>query len=75
MVSHDLHFSKFEALTSLQVLICLMITVMAVRKIASSINVPDDWFGGDPCLPAGYPCTGIVCNDVNPSRVIMMYNC
>ncbi|XP_057865881.2 putative leucine-rich repeat receptor-like serine/threonine-protein kinase At2g14440 isoform X1 [Cryptomeria japonica] len=46
--------------------------VMTIRTIASSINVPDDWFGGDPCLPAGYACTGIICNGDNPSRVIIL---
>ncbi|GLJ14501.1 hypothetical protein SUGI_0234560 [Cryptomeria japonica] len=45
---------------------------MAIRKIANSINVPDDWFGGDPCLPSGYACTGIVCNEEKPSRVIIL---
>ncbi|GLJ20456.1 hypothetical protein SUGI_0372150 [Cryptomeria japonica] len=46
--------------------------VFAIRKIAEAINVPDDWTGGDPCLPADYSSTGITCSQDDPPRVIIM---
>ncbi|GLJ07388.1 hypothetical protein SUGI_0065820 [Cryptomeria japonica] len=46
--------------------------VLAIRKIANTANVPDDWIGGDPCLPAGFPITGVTCNEENPPRVIIV---
>ncbi|GLJ06565.1 hypothetical protein SUGI_0042110 [Cryptomeria japonica] len=46
--------------------------VLAIRKIANTLNVPDDWTVGDPCLPADYPLTGILCNEDNPPRVIIV---
>ncbi|GLJ20457.1 hypothetical protein SUGI_0372170 [Cryptomeria japonica] len=46
--------------------------VFAIRKIAEAINVPDDWTGGDPCLPANYSSTGITCSQDDPPRVIII---
>ncbi|GLJ07397.1 hypothetical protein SUGI_0066070 [Cryptomeria japonica] len=44
--------------------------VLAIRNIANTVNVPDDWTTGDPCLPAGLPLTGVMCNDEDTPRVI-----
>ncbi|GLJ07393.1 hypothetical protein SUGI_0066010 [Cryptomeria japonica] len=44
--------------------------VLAIRKVAETVNVPDDWTTGDPCLPAGLPITGVMCNEEDPPRVI-----
>ncbi|GLJ07407.1 hypothetical protein SUGI_0066360, partial [Cryptomeria japonica] len=46
--------------------------VLAIRKIADTVNVPDDWTTGDPCLPAGLPLTGVMCNEEDPPRVIIV---
>ncbi|XP_059074651.1 probable LRR receptor-like serine/threonine-protein kinase At1g67720 [Cryptomeria japonica] len=46
--------------------------VVAIRKIAEAMNVPDDWTGGDPCLPANYSSTGITCSQDDPPRVIII---
>ncbi|GLJ07404.1 hypothetical protein SUGI_0066240 [Cryptomeria japonica] len=44
--------------------------LLAIRNIANTVNVPDDWTTGDPCLPAGLPLTGVMCNDEDTPRVI-----
>ncbi|XP_059066745.1 leucine-rich repeat receptor-like serine/threonine-protein kinase At2g14510 [Cryptomeria japonica] len=44
--------------------------VLAIRKVAETVNVPDDWTTGDPCLPAGLPISGVMCNEEDPPRVI-----
>ncbi|XP_059075714.1 probable LRR receptor-like serine/threonine-protein kinase At1g67720 isoform X2 [Cryptomeria japonica] len=46
--------------------------VVAIRKIAETINVPDDWTRGDPCLPSEYSSTGITCSQDDPPRVIII---
>ncbi|GLJ07386.1 hypothetical protein SUGI_0065780 [Cryptomeria japonica] len=46
--------------------------VIAIRKIADTVNVPDDWTTGDPCLPAGLPLTAVMCNEEDPPRVIIV---
>ncbi|GLJ20459.1 hypothetical protein SUGI_0372220 [Cryptomeria japonica] len=46
--------------------------VVTIRKIAEAISVPDDWTGGDPCLPADYSSTGITCSQDDPPRVIII---
>ncbi|XP_059075011.1 probable LRR receptor-like serine/threonine-protein kinase At1g67720 [Cryptomeria japonica] len=46
--------------------------VVAIRKIAEAISVPDDWTGGDPCLPADYSSTGITCSQDDPPRIIII---
>ncbi|XP_057861788.2 leucine-rich repeat receptor-like serine/threonine-protein kinase At2g14510 [Cryptomeria japonica] len=46
--------------------------VIAIRKIADTVNVPDDWTTGDPCLPAGLPLTVVMCNEEDPPRVIIV---
>ncbi|XP_059075247.1 leucine-rich repeat receptor-like serine/threonine-protein kinase At2g14510 isoform X2 [Cryptomeria japonica] len=43
--------------------------VLAIRQIAETANVPDDWTTGDPCLPADLPLTGVMCNEEDPPRV------
>ncbi|GLJ58277.1 hypothetical protein SUGI_1428770 [Cryptomeria japonica] len=46
--------------------------VLAIRKIADTVNVPDDWTTGDPCLPSGLPLTSVICNEEDPPRVIIV---
>ncbi|XP_059074650.1 probable LRR receptor-like serine/threonine-protein kinase At1g67720 [Cryptomeria japonica] len=46
--------------------------VVAVRKIAEAVSFPDDWTGGDPCLPDDYSSTGITCSKDDPPRVIII---
>ncbi|GLJ20466.1 hypothetical protein SUGI_0372370 [Cryptomeria japonica] len=46
--------------------------VAAIRKIGEAKTFPDDWTGGDPCLPADYSSTGIICNQDDPPRVIII---
>ncbi|GLJ07381.1 hypothetical protein SUGI_0065650 [Cryptomeria japonica] len=46
--------------------------VLAIRKIETISNVPDDWTAGDPCLPVGFPLTGVICNKESSPRVIIV---
>ncbi|KAH9310735.1 hypothetical protein KI387_025770, partial [Taxus chinensis] len=43
--------------------------VLAIHDIAKNINVPDDWSQADPCSQQVY---GIICNQENPTRVIVV---
>ncbi|KAH9310805.1 hypothetical protein KI387_025840, partial [Taxus chinensis] len=43
--------------------------VVAIHDIAMNINVPRDWSEADPCFPKAY---GIICNQDNPPRVIVV---
>ncbi|GLJ07389.1 hypothetical protein SUGI_0065890 [Cryptomeria japonica] len=48
-------------------------------KLYQTVNInnrtdvrDDDWTAGDPCLPVGFPLTGVICNKESSPRVIIV---